>query len=69
MDGQWLFLAEMILTFVLVLGFGFRELWLLRKDRLAKEKPPETGPENPQETSSPPLPARHSKGQHGPHDG
>lgn len=33
MDGRTLGLLELLLVFGLVLGFGLRELWLLRRER------------------------------------
>ncbi len=36
MDGRLLGLVELLLVFGLVLGFGLRELWLLRRDRDAR---------------------------------
>ena len=37
MNGSWLPLLEILLIAAVVFGFGFRELYLLRKDRRARE--------------------------------
>lgn len=38
MDGETLFLIELILLHGAVLAFGFYELWSLRRDRKKREK-------------------------------
>ncbi len=42
MDDSWFGLIELLLVGAACLGFGFQQLWSLRRDRLRRER---AGPE------------------------
>jgi hypothetical protein len=40
MQPGWLVAIEVLLVLAVVLGFGLRELWMLKRDRALRERPP-----------------------------
>ena len=45
-SGSTLVVLELALVLAVVLGFGFRELYLLRRDRLAERRSRERDPDD-----------------------
>lgn len=66
MTGRWMFLGEFLFFDFAVLGWGFYELYSLRKSRGGSTAPPETTNVEPPGGSER---AGHAEGQHRPHDG